>query len=445
MTDYRDFYRELRTDWLRLRGCLYDPNTNLPSLPTVIDGVRRRLEAGRRVGLVYLEPANGSHLEAIHGWEAYDALVRELAEALRHGLGPRAEETTLALAGVRSDEFVVFSVLATADGSATAELESWRRGLVEQVEARLLERADAAFRAPLQSAAVELAIEPTVRIERSISQGLHRARELCRQESERRRSGRLAELDRILAERDVVMRYQPIVELANGRIHGFEALGAAPPSTAFETSDMLFSFAVEAGHILELDRLCRLEALRRAPRLLEATPGCKLFLNCSADVVHDEELLPDLLDGARSLGLAADTLVLEITERVAITEWQAFRACLASLRLAGVRVAIDDMGSGYSSLRTVAEIEPDYLKFDLSLISDIHRSAIKRELLGALVTLARKIAALPIAEGVEKREEFEVVRAMGIDYGQGFFFARPAEAAAAGHVHFPAPRTRYAG
>ena len=131
--------------------------------------------------------------------------------------------------------------------------------------------------------------------------------------------------------------------------------------------------------------------------------------------------------------------MLEITERVAITEWQAFRACLGSLREAGVRVAIDDMGSGYSSLRTVAEIEPDYLKFDLSLVSDIHHSAIKRELLGALVTLARNIAARSIAEGVEKLEELAVVRGMGIDYGQGFFFARPAEASAAGHVHFPEP------
>jgi len=439
VTDYRDFYRELRTDWLRLRGCLYDPNTNLPSLPTVLDGVRRRLEAGGRVGLVYLEPVNGNHLEAIHGWEAYDALLREIAEALRHSLGERPEQTTLALAGVRSDEFVVFPALGTADGSAAAELERWRLALVEHVEERLLERPEASFRAPVQSAVVELEAKPTVRIERSISQGLHRARELCRQESERRRSGRLTELERILAERDVIIRYQPIVELASGRIHGFEALGAAPPGTAFETPDMLFSFAEESGRILALDRLCRLEALRHTPQLLATAAGCKLFLNCSADVVHDETLLSDLLDGAAALGLAADTLVLEITERVAITEWQAFRACLGSLREAGVRVAIDDMGSGYSSLRAVAEIEPDYLKFDLSLVSDIHHSAIKRELLGALVTLARNIAARSIAEGVEKLEELAVVRGMGIDYGQGFFFARPAAAAAAGHVYFPQP------
>ncbi|HEX9732526.1 MAG TPA: EAL domain-containing protein [Thermoanaerobaculia bacterium] len=439
MTDYSDFYRELRTDWLRLRGCLYDPNTNLPSLPTVLDGVRRRLEAGDRVGLVYLEPVGGNHLEAIHGWEAYDALIREIAEALRHGLGRRGEGTPLALAGVRSDEFVAFPMLGSADVGAAAELESWRLALVDEVEARLLERPEASFRAPLQSAAVELELEPTVRIERSISHGLHRARELCRQESERRRSGRLAELERILAQRDVVVRYQPIVELASGRIHGFEALGTAPPSAAFETADMLFSFAEETGRILELDRLCRLEALRRTPQLLARAAPCKLFLNCSAEVVHDDRLLADLVGGAGALGVAADTLVLEITERVAITEWQAFRACLGSLRDAGVRVAIDDMGSGYSSLRAVAEIEPDYLKFDLSLVSDIHHSAIKRELLGTLVTLARKIAARPIAEGVEKLEEFTVVRGMGIDYGQGFFFARPAEAAEAGRVHFPAP------
>lgn len=436
MTDYRDFYRELRTDWLRLRGCLYDPNTQLPALPTVVDGVRRRLEAGGKVGLIYVEPTNGAHLESIHGWEAYDALLRDLADALLQGTGDGSTETTLALAGVRSDEFVIFPVLEAGDGRVAAELERLRVALVANVEKRLHERSQASFRAPLQSAAVALELEPTVRIERSIYQGLYRARELCRQESERRRSGRLAELERILAERDVVMRYQPIVELATGRVHGFEALGA-PPGVAFETPDMLFSFAEETGLIIDLDRLCRLEALRRSPQVLGTAADCKLFLNCSADVFHDRSLLADLVDGARALGLEADSLVLEITERVAITEWQAFHACLESLREAGVKVAIDDMGSGYSSLKTVGEIEPDYLKFDLSLVSDIHHSAIKRELLAALVTLARKIAARPIAEGIEKPEEFEVVRGMGIDYGQGFLFARPAEAAEAGRVYFP--------
>ncbi len=226
-----------------------------------------------------------------------------------------------------------------------------------------------------------------------------------------------------------MVRYQPIVDLESGSIYGLEALSQPPDGSPFESPDMLFSFAEEADRILELDRLCRQEAMRRSVALVGpagAVPGTKLFLNCSAYVFEDRSLLQDLRDGIADYGLEHGTLVLEITERVAITEWQTFRDALKSLREAGVLVAIDDdMGSGYSSLRAVAEVEPDYLKFDLSLVNDIHLSAIKRELLATLVTLARKIGARPIAEGIEKREELATVRQMGIEYGQGYFFARP--------------------
>ncbi|HEV3074967.1 MAG TPA: EAL domain-containing protein, partial [Thermoanaerobaculia bacterium] len=88
--------------------------------------------------------------------------------------------------------------------------------------------------------------------------------------------------------------------------------------------------------------------------------------------------------------------------------------------------AIDDMGAGYSSLQTVAEVEPDYLKFDISLVRDIHLSPIKRNLLETLVVLADKIHARVIAEGVESAEEFHALRAMGVPFAQGFYFALPA-------------------
>ncbi len=435
MADYRDFYRELRTDWLKLRGCLFDSNTRLPSLPMVLDGVRRRLEAGERVGLIYVDPSGGGHLEAIHGWQAYDRLVREVAEGLRQSRLGSSDDGVLAVVGVRGDEFVMFTRLASVD-----RLEPLRQAVAEEVGSFLEERPESSFRVTPQTAAVELEIQPDVRIERSLYQGLHRARELCRQEQQRRRSDRLNELDRILGERDVVVRYQPIVDLASGRIHGFEALSMAPSESLFETPDMLFSFAEDTGRILDLDRVCRLEAMDRARPLLTAgadATGSKIFLNCSAQVFHDTSLLADLLDAVKTPPLGPETVVLEVTERVAITEWEIFRESLGCLRQAGIQVAIDDMGSGYSSLQAVAEIEPDYLKFDLTLVSGIHASPIKREMLATLVTLARRIGAKPIAEGIEEREELAAVQLLGVDYGQGFLFARPALPAEAGHVHFP--------
>ena len=102
------------------------------------------------------------------------------------------------------------------------------------------------------------------------------------------------------------------------------------------------------------------------------------------------------------------------------------RANVAALRGIGFAIAIDDMGAGYSSLQAVAEVEPDYLKFDISLVRDIHLSPIKRNLLEMLVALAGKIHARVIAEGVESAPEFEALRGMGVHFAQGFYFAEPA-------------------
>ena len=93
----------------------------------------------------------------------------------------------------------------------------------------------------------------------------------------------------------------------------------------------------------------------------------------------------------------------------------------------GLGVAIDDMGAGYSSLHSVAEVEPDFLKFDIALVRDIHRSPIKRGLLESLELLARRIGAQVIAEGVEQEEERETLREMGVALAQGFLFSPPAD------------------
>src|SRR5690606_16980630 len=95
----------------------------------------------------------------------------------------------------------------------------------------------------------------------------------------------------------------------------------------------------------------------------------------------------------------------------------------------GFGVAIDDMGSGYSSLHSVAEVEPDFLKFDIALVRDIHLSPIKRGLLESLALLAERVEAQVIAEGVEKQEELETLRDMKVPFAQGYLFSPPASLA----------------
>jgi predicted signal transduction protein with EAL and GGDEF domain len=106
------------------------------------------------------------------------------------------------------------------------------------------------------------------------------------------------------------------------------------------------------------------------------------------------------------LGLRPESIVLEITERVAIQEWNKFKKVIHEFRNYGFKVAIDDMGAGYSSLQAIAELEPDFLKFDISLVRNIHENLIKLGILETLVALSAKINAQVIAEGVEEIEEY---------------------------------------
>lgn len=432
-------FSELRADWLKLRGVLWDSTTELPSLPAVLDDVRRRLEGNENLGLVYLDLSADGSLEPAFGWQGYDHLLREVSRALRDSRTALLEERdSLALVNVRSDEFVLFVGLTETDTDPKAQIERIRHAVTERVRARLAETFNGESpQVLLHSASTRVDVDPTVRIERAIYKSLQRARELCRMESQKRQSGRLREIDRILGERDVVIRYQPIVRLDDGEVLGYEALSSAPHDEVFETPDLMFAFAEETDRIGALEQLCRQEALSRSRSFLRS-PGEHLFLNCSAPAFTDPRLVEDLVGAAESTGIPPGNIVVEVTERVAITEWQAFQKALMALREAGLRIAIDDMGSGYSSLRVVAEIEPDFLKLDLSLVTDIHRTPIKRDLLETLVLLAEKIEADPIAEGIEVPEELETLQRLGVRYGQGYLFARPRVPGSFEPLHFPA-------
>jgi EAL domain-containing protein (putative c-di-GMP-specific phosphodiesterase class I) len=150
-----------------------------------------------------------------------------------------------------------------------------------------------------------------------------------------------------------------------------------------------------------------------------------LFLNASARAVEDPEWTNGEMDRqlARS-GVRPEDVVVEITERVAIVRHDAFQSALRTFKERGFKVAVDDMGAGYSSFQALASIEPDFLKFDVSLVRDIDKSSIKRSLLESLRVLADKIKARVIAEGIEREEERATLQALGIELGQGFLFHR---------------------
>jgi EAL domain-containing protein (putative c-di-GMP-specific phosphodiesterase class I)/GGDEF domain-containing protein len=421
-------YFRLRAEWLRFKNHVFDANTELPTLAAVVDDVRRLMEERGTLGLVYFDLGGEGQIESLHGWQAYDELLRGFARALGalRGEGLLSLRDIVAVMSVRSDKFLVFvrgQSTAPLDGGS---LETRAQRLRDRVRENLPRFLPALSPVPLnfhQGHAL-MYRDPMLRAERSIHRALDEAMYLSLRQRARDEDRQAQGLDVILARDELALFYQPIVDLATLGVLGHEVFTRGPAGGALEDPERLFLLAERTGRLLELERLCRRRALASAHRHLPA--GAKLFLNTSARTLEDAEIAgPGFLGMVELHGLAREDVVLEITERVALQERHVYGEALRAMKRQGFRIAIDDMGAGHSSLQALVELEPDYLKFDISLVHNIDRSLIKRSLLETLVELSRKIEAQVIAEGVELESEFTTLREMGVRLGQGRYLSPP--------------------
>ena len=226
----------------------------------------------------------------------------------------------------------------------------------------------------------------------------------------------------ILQERKIKTLYQPIVDLKTKTVVGYEALTRAVPERLFPDITQLFVDARECGLVKDLDKLCIDTALKSGQSI---APGRKLFMNLNHETLIDEALMRDIFSGRGKI--APKDIVIEVTEQSILRSFDKVREALAELRDQGASVAIDDVGGGAVSLRDVAILKPDYIKFDRSLIRQIDTSVTKQQIVLSLKIFAAGIQAVTTAEGIETKEEYEVALACGILLGQGYYFAKPGE------------------
>ncbi len=238
-------------------------------------------------------------------------------------------------------------------------------------------------------------------------------------EDDGRRGALEAAIDGVLAERAITIFHQPIVSLADGAVVGAESL-ARFADAHLRGPDKWFGEAAEIGRGTELELLAIRCALETRSVLEQ---GIYLSVNASPATILSGELEPLFADADR------DVLVLEVTEHEQVEDFAALRAALQRLS-AHARIAIDDVGAGYSGLRHLVDLKPDLLKLDMSLTRDVHTDAARRALVGAMVSFASEIGGKLIAEGIECAQEQAVLADLGVHYGQGYLFGRPAPASA---------------
>ena len=434
MTETEEYFR-LRAEWLRYKNQVFDSNSELPTLAAVLDDVRRLLEERSTLGLVYFDLGGEGQIEALHGWQAYDEVLRAFARALvsmrrERLLGPR---DIVAVMSVRSDKFLVFlrGNESPRPDSGSMEVRTHRlRAHLQETLGRLLPPLPAApFTFHMGHALMYR--DPMLRAERSIHRALDQAMFMSLRQRARDEDRIARDLDALIAAERVDAVYQPILDLLSLDVLGHEVFTRGPAGGPFEDPERLFLMAERTGRLVLLERLCRRRALESVRRHLPTS--AKLFLNTSARALRDAEVAgPGFVRLVDAQGLRHDDVVLEIRERVTAEDGQGLREVLRELKADGFGIAIDDMGAGHATLKSVVDLEPDYLKFDISLVHNIDRSLIKRSLLETLVELAGKIGAQVIAEGIEAESEFNTVRDMGVRLGQGRYLGAPMAVPSAG-------------
>ncbi len=228
----------------------------------------------------------------------------------------------------------------------------------------------------------------------------------------------------IVNNESLTAHFQPIVEVKNGTIYGYETLARGVRADGrLMYPDQLFAKSKRNDQDFKLDRLCRESALKTA-----ATKKIdqKVFINFIPTSIYDPEFcLKSTEKWAKQLEFDPSGIVFEVVETERVEDKGHLKTILQYYRQKGFQVALDDVGEGYSSLNMLIELQPDIIKIDRKIIDGIDKNEMKRSAYKALYNLAREHGITVLAEGIETPYELEVIKNIGVDLAQGYYFAKP--------------------
>jgi len=412
---------------LRRERFLHDGVTGLPIHPFEDPARAESLERVEHLGVVYLQIGKFFGFEELHGWEQYDRILAVVADGIREDASTsRFCDGLLSIRFTGSDGFFVLFDLPNGRSG-----RSRHGAALEEEAARFQANATRRLKQNFGGATGDLTSvhvsslaapdDPRSRPSRHLNRMLAEAAKIVTQEQTRERIDLYGELKGIIGDKQLKAAFQPVSRLADGEVTGYEALIRGPHGSALEMPSALFSVSHQNGMDVELESLCLETIFGGLPRAVKSR---QLFVNASATLLRHPIFL-----NARNLtaiGKSHGDVVLEISEKEVVGDYASFRDILGVVRKANFKIAIDDAGSGYSGLETILYLRPDYIKIADSLVRRLETDPIKREIISSLASIGRRIEASLIAEGIERQEECDALRDLGIEYGQGYLLGRPA-------------------
>jgi diguanylate cyclase (GGDEF)-like protein/PAS domain S-box-containing protein len=433
VTDRRRLEAQLR------QQALHDALTGLANRAALKDRLDLALARTARnrgqVAVLFIDLDNFKIVNDTLGHDAGDELLITAAERLRECLRPM---DTLARFG--GDEFVVLveDVSDAAEAVAVAE-----RALQALGQSMYLRDRELVVRGSIGIALGSLVASAHLTAEELLRQGdtaMYAAKadgkarvmmyDLAMDEGAMERLELLADLEHAIERRQLVVHYQPAVRLKTDRIVAIEALvrwdhprlGLLPPSR-------FVHLAEESGNIVRLGRWILNEACARARSWQERYPAdgrpMLMSVNVSVKQLQDAGFLADVRSAIAASGVDPHTLVFEVTESAIATEPASIARVMVELRALGIRLAIDDFGAGYSSINYLRHFPFDVLKIDKSFVDTVEDDA---KIVKGIIQLGKALGLTVVAEGVERRQQADVLMALGCDLGQGFYFSRPCDA-----------------
>lgn len=389
------------------------------------DRIKDFLDMNKSLILVFIDIKEFHKVEELHGPRVAGRVLKRMNELLNNKASEMIpnDEEILVVDKLLGDEFIV---LYSSNGLLSyEELQnisvSWRIAFRESLNKSIYGETGSTVDIHVGSSAMYPQGEET--IESKLYIALREAQKNARGRMDPKNARLLDEFKKIIDNDEFSIHYQPIVSLATGLVLGWEALTRGPGNSHFMSPNVIFNYAAEVDLLYPVERLCRHKAIKNLGRIKQEQ---KIFININPLTICDSNFVKgETLNFIKQAGLNQRNIVFEITEQADLRNLPHFKRTLEHYRSQGYMVAIDDAGAGFSSLQAIAQVRPDFIKMDISLVRGIESDPVKKALLETFVTFAEKIGSFIIAEGIETENELKTLINMGVHYGQGYYLGRP--------------------
>ncbi len=426
---------DLQLELLNLKSASYDHVTGIPLVNIVYKNIVKLLDQKRKVAVISITLINGQELELSLSFEIYDKLLRQLIATINQTLKHNDITNYFLVSASQGGETYYLFIPETDSLQLTkTQIEKMKNLIDKGLNIKI-----ASFKSDLdlKSLTPNVVINTKIlessgacRGERFLSRELEKIRAETRGLSESFDNAVKTKIKKIIDGREIEIVFHPIIRLRDRNIFAYEAL-ARGKTEELANPEKFLLLAQKNDLLKEMESVCVFNALQTFYKACQKNAKLrqkKLFINLSP-LSFSVLITDEFAESIKNYGFSPDQIVIELTEKFAsiepIENKDYYDFIKRISKLIGFEIAVDDVGTGYSTLERIAELNPQYIKYDRVLAKNIHKDPVKQELLRTIFEFSKKINSQLIVEGVDNTEDFEFLKKVGVEFIQGYIFSRP--------------------